>query len=213
MAFPLPQSIRTSLAILGATRAIVQRQEEARKMEETIARVVAIFQQSGTRWALIGAHAIGTLTQPRATADFDFVVEEPKLRGIVKALEQEFGELDAVDLGPALRLQALDVDLIRSATHPLFREALSHVRLVGDWNIPLPEVLMVLKFLAAVSPWRDRTKRMQDTVDLSTLFLAVGRDQLDADLLKKLAAQVYPGAERGFEALLDRIESGEPVTI
>lgn len=182
-------------------------------MEERIARVVAVFQELGARWALVGAHAIGTLTVPRATADFDFVVEDSKLRSILKALEREFGDLDPVDLGPAMRLRALDVDLIRSTTHSLFREALSHARPVEDWEIPVPEVLIVLKFLAAVSPWRERTKRMQDIVDLSTLFLAIGRDELDEDLIRGLAAQVYPGAESELEDLLGRIERGEPVTV
>lgn len=182
-------------------------------MEERIAKVVDIFQQVESRWALIGAHAIGTLTQPRATADFDFVVEESKLRAITKALEQTFGDLDVVDLGPAIRLRALDVDLIRSATHPLFREALSHVRLVGEWRIPVPEVLIVLKFLAAVSPWRDPSKRMIDVADLRTLYLTVGREELDEELVHRLAAQVYPGAADELEALFGRIERGEPVTI
>ena len=182
-------------------------------MEERIGRVVGVFQRLGTRWALVGAHAIGALTVPRATVDFDFVVEEPKLKAILKALEQELGDLDAVDLGPAMRLRALDVDLIRSTTHSLFREALSRARSLGDWKIPTPEVLMVLKFLAAVSPWRERTKRMQDVVDLSALFLAVGREGLDEELMTQLASQVYPGAESEFAALLERIERGEPVTI
>ena len=71
----LPKTIRTSLAILAATRAITRRQEEVQVMEERIARVVAIFQQVGCRWALVGAHAIGTLVEPRATTDFNFVVE------------------------------------------------------------------------------------------------------------------------------------------
>ncbi len=182
-------------------------------MEERIARVVSIFQRVGSRWALVGAHAIGTLTQPRATADFDFVVEGSKLKAILKALEEEFGDLDAVDLGPAMRLRALDVDLIRSTTHALFGEALSRVRPVADWNVPVPEVLVVLKFLAAVSPWRERTKRMQDIVDLTTLVTVLGREELDAALLNRLAAQVYPGGEEELEALLGRIERGEPITI
>ncbi|MCP4657236.1 MAG: hypothetical protein GY856_17645 [bacterium] len=182
-------------------------------MEDRIARVVAIFQQVGSRWALVGAHAIGTLAEPRATTGFDFVVEGSKLRAIIKALEEEFGDLDVVDLGPAIRLRTLDVDLIRSTTHSLFREALTQVRPVADWNVPVPEVMIVLKFLAAVSPWRERTKRMQDIVDLTVLVTAVGREELDGALLKGLAAQVYPGGEKELEALLGRIEQGEPITI
>lgn len=182
-------------------------------MEDRIARVVTVFQQVGSRWALVGAHAIGTLAEPRATADFDFVVEGSKLRAILKALEEEFGDLDAIDLGPAMRLRALDVDLIRSTTHSLFGEALDQVRPVADWKVPVPEVLVVLKFLAAVSPWRERTKRMQDIVDLTTLVTVVGREELDDALLSRLAAQIYPGGEDELAALLGRIERGDPITI
>ena len=182
-------------------------------MEDWISRVVAVFQQVGSRWALVGAHAIGILTEPRATAGFDFVVEGSKLSRILKALELEFGDLDAVDLGPAIRLGALDVDLIRSTNHSLFGEALAQVRPVGDWKIPVPEVLVVLKFLAAVSPWRERTKKMQDIVDLTTLVTVVGRDELEGALLNRLAAQIYPGGEKELEELLERIERGDPITI
>lgn len=182
-------------------------------MEAKIGRVVAVFEELAARWALVGAHAVGALTEPRATSDFDFVIEESKLKRVLGSLEKSFGELDAVDLGPALRLRALDVDLIRSTTHPLFQEALANVRPLGDWKIPAPENLIVLKFLSAVSTWRDRTKRMQDVVDLSALFLAVGRENLDGELMRRLAAQVYPRAEVEFENLLRRLESGEPIAI
>ncbi len=213
MAVALPKTVRTSLAILVATRTIVRRQEEAQIMEKRIARVVDTFQKVGSRWALVGAHAIGTLAEPRATKDFDFVVEGSKLRAITRALEEEFGDLDVVDLGPALRLRALDVDLILSTTHSLFGEALTRIRPIADWNIPVPEVLIVLKFLASVSPWRERTKRMQDMVDLTILVTTVGTDELDDDLLRNLSAQVYPGGDKELEALLGRIDRGDPITI
>ncbi len=182
-------------------------------MEDIIRRVVAVFEEVDVRWALIGAHAVGMLTEPRATSDVDFVVEEAKLRRLVAALEREFGELETRDLGPALRLRALDVDLVRSTTHPLFREALLQVRTVEGWNVPVPEMLMVLKFLAAVSPWRGIANRTHDVGDLRALYHAVGKDDLDGDLMQRLAAQVYPGAEAEFAQLLEKIERGEPIAI
>ncbi len=207
------------MQILRLQRSLTRRSDPqratdpSRTMEDIIRRVVAVFEEVDVRWALIGAHAVGILTEPRATSDVDFVVEESKLRRLLAALEREFGELDARDLGPALRLKAIDVDLVRSTTHPLFREALDQIRIVGDWNIPVPEMLMVLKFLAAVSPWRGIAKRTYDIGDLRTLFHAVGKDDLDADLMQRLAAQVYPGAEAEFEQLLGKIERGEPIAI
>ena len=116
-------------------------------------------------------------------------------------------------MGPALRLKALDVDLIRSSTHPLFRKALEHRRQEEGWWMPVPEVLVVLKFLSAVSPWRGRTKQMYDVADLRAVVLAVGLDQLDRDLMMDLATHVYPGAEKEFGELLGKIERGDPIAI
>jgi len=179
----------------------------------TIQRVLSVFEDVGARWVLVGAHAIGMFTEPRATVDFDFVIEESKLRSVVGALEEEFGELDVQDLGPALRLKTLDVYLIRSTTHPLFQEALHRVRFMETWRVPAPEVLIVLKFLSSVSPWRGLTKKTYDIADLRALFHAVGKDQLDLDLMTTLAARVYPGAEAEFEVLIGQIDRGEPITI
>ncbi len=209
----LPETVSTSLQILRASWEITRRSEEVPQLEERIARVVEVFSRSGASWTLVGAHAVGTLTQPRATVDFDFVIDESKLRLVLTNLDAEFGELEAIDLGPALKLRALDVDLIRSTTHPLFLEALTRVRTIGEWRLPVPEVLIVLKFLACVSPWRERTKRMYDAADMRALVLCVGMDALDGELMTRLSATVYPGAETEFMALLERIKRGEPLTI
>lgn len=112
----------------------------------------------------------------------------------------------------AIQLKAIDVDLIRSANHPLFAEALTLTRDVGEWKVPRTEVLIALKFLASVSPWRDRTKRRQDIVDLSLVFLAE-LETLDRNEIARLGALVYPGAEQELARLLDLIERGEPLTI
>lgn len=182
-------------------------------MENTVGRVVDVFDRLGVRWALVGAHAVGIFTEPRATVGFDFVVDAQKLKAVVVALERELGDLRTEDLGPALRLGALDVDLIRSSTHPLFREALEHVREVDRWNVPVAEVLIVLKFLSAVSPWRGSAKRTYDVGDLRALVQAVGPENLDRELMHRLASLVYPGAEAEFEDLFGRLERGEPISI
>lgn len=209
----VPKTVQSSLEILRASRALAPRDRDTETMEETVRRAVAVFERLGVTWALVGAHAIGMLTEPRATVDFDFVVEESSLKALVAALEAEFGDLEAFDMGPALRLGALSIDLIRSTTHPLFGEALRHTRDIEGWRVPRPEVLIVLKFLSAVNPWRGRTKKMYDVADLRAAFHAVGPQHLDRAFMAKLAAQVYPGAEREFAALLDKLERGEPVSV
>jgi hypothetical protein len=181
--------------------------------EATITRVVEVFEGVGAKWALVGAHAVGLLTTPRATADFDFIVEERKLRAVLDELGRVLGELDARDIGAAVRLFAIDVDLIRSTNHPLFKEALTRTERVGDWNVPRPEVLIVLKYLSAISPWRSAEKKAYDIGDLRSIYRAVGRERLDLGLMTRLSGLVYPGAERGFEALLERVDAGEPVEV
>lgn len=180
--------------------------------EADIARVIQVFEDQRADWVLVGAHAIGLLTEPRATADFDFIVQGTKLDRVMRELAAVFGDLDEHDIGAAVQLKAIDVDLIRSTNHRLFQLALDQARTVGAWKVPRTEVLVVLKFLAAVNPWRDRTKRRQDIVDVAAIYQAAADDIHRADMLE-LAALVYPGAERQFGELLDTIDRGDPITI
>ncbi len=183
-------------------------------MSETdVLRVIKAFEARGAKWALVGAHAVGHLTEPRATVDFDFIVEARKLKSVLDQLEHEFGDLDMQDIGAGVRLRTIDVDLIRSDNHALFREALDQAQLVGEWRIPPPEVVIALKFLSAVNPWRNRDKRVQDMSDLQSIYHAAGPEDLDRDSMKRLAGLVYPGAEREFEALLHRIDRGDPISV
>jgi hypothetical protein len=139
-------------------------------------------------------------------------VEGAKLPAVVRGLAKEFGELDEADIGAAIQLKAIDIDLIRSTNHPLFQAALEQTRTVGDWKVPRTEVLVVLKFLAAVSPVRNRRKRRQDVTDLSYVYESAG-DDLDRALMIELSKLVYPGAEREFGELLDKIDRDEPISI
>jgi hypothetical protein len=213
----IPAPIRRSMQILATHRALFGTRGRARAAmsELDISRVVAVFESNRTAWALVGAHAIGLLTEPRATADFDFIVESVKLDAIVRDLTTAFGELGAQDIGAAIQLTAIDIDLIRlirSANHPLFLEALREVRTVGEWKVPRTEILIALKFLAAVSPWRDRIKRGRDVLDIAALCLTQGA-KIDREETIRLGGMAYPGAERELRALLDKIDRGEPLSI
>jgi hypothetical protein len=203
------------MQILATHRALFGARGKARTMlsEQDISRVVAVFEANRAAWALVGAHAVGILTEPRATADFDFIVETRKLDAIVRDLSGAFGELDAREIGAAVQLTAIDIDLIRSTNHALFQEALREVRTVGDWKLPRTEVLIALKFLAAISPWRDRVRKTRDMSDIAALYLAGGVPPLDREETIRLGGLAYPGAERELRALLDRIDRGDPLSI
>lgn len=215
MTVAFPKSVERSLAISCAAPGGGSGSSGSRdgSLGETIGRVVQALEDSRVSWVLVGAHAVGIYTEPRATADFDFVVEARELPRVLDLLEKRLGDLGRDDRGPSVQLRNLDVDLIRSNTHSLFQEALRHTRQDGEWRVPVPEVLMALKFLSAVSPWRGAAKRTYDIGDLRALYQAVGGDNLDRELLMRLAATVYPGAETEFEAILGRIERGEPLSI
>jgi hypothetical protein len=180
--------------------------------EAEIVRVIEVFRARRVRWALVGAHAIGLVTEPRATADFDFIVDGAKLEAVVGDLTEAFGELDARDIGAAIQLKAIDVDLIRSTNHPLFEAALKRQRTIGEWRVPRTEVLIALKFLAAVSPVRNRDRRRQDATDIAFVYHAT-RDQLDRALMVELSKLVYPGAEAEFRELLGKLDRDEPISI
>jgi hypothetical protein len=204
------------MRILATHRALFGRSplggRGARTMSETdISRVVEVFETNGVRWALVGAHAIALLTEPRATVDFDFIIEGARLGSVLRDLEVAFGGLDENDIGAAVQLRAIDVDLIRSTNHPLFQVALDELRAIGEWRVPRTEVVIVLKFLAAVSPWRHQRKRRQDVLDIS--FVCERAGSLDRGWMIELSKLVYPGADNEFRELLEKLDRGDPLTI
>jgi hypothetical protein len=209
----IPEPIRESLDILALSRWIRGEPMNADAMQERIATVVRVFGEVGAKWAVVGAQAINVYVEPRATKDVDFVVESRKLDQVVERLREVFGDLGEDDIDAAVRLLAIDVDLIRSKQHPLMEEALERSTDRAGWTVPPPEVLIVLKFMSAVSPWRRRDRRVQDAADLIRLVDGLGTDALDTGLMIDLSRSVYPGAEKEFEALLGKIERGEPIAV
>jgi hypothetical protein len=180
-------------------------------MESIYRRVVDVFDRLGVRWTLIGAHAVNAYVRPRATVDVDFVVDARKLKRLVAELVREFGAVETTDIGAALRVTTLSIDLIRSDNHPLFRAALDRGEDHGGVRVPPPKLLVALKFLAAVSPWRRPAEKKQDAADLINVYQAAG-DEFDRDAALGYAATVYPGAERKLQRMLDRVDAGEDIS-
>jgi len=181
-------------------------------MEETYRRVIRTLDHLGVKWSLVGAHAINTYTRPRATEDIDLIVDAKRMKQVLAALEEEFGELHTVDVGAAIRVTELSVDLIRSDNHPLFWEALQQGRVRQGVRIPPAEILIALKFLAAVSPWRRPAERKQDAADLIGVYQAAG-SELDIDAVLGHASRIYPGAEKELAKVFERIDRGEDVSL
>lgn len=185
---------------------------EGPDLEETYRRVIDVLARVGAKWTVVGAHAVNLYVEPRATVDIDLVVDARRMKPILQALEEEFGALQTVEIGAAVRFPSLSVDLIRGDNHPLFRAALDEAHERQGVRVPAVELLLVLKFLAAASPWRDVADRKQDVADLIRLYRAAGTE-LDRSAALRYASQVYPRAELELEAILDRIDRGEDVSL
>jgi DNA-binding NarL/FixJ family response regulator len=178
---------------------------QAGHQEETLGHVIRTLDDLGVKWSLVGAHAVSAYTRPRPTEDIDLVVDARRLQQVLAALEEAFGALNTVDVGAAVRVTELSVNLIRSDNHPLFREALAQGEVRQGVRVPPAELLVALKFLAAVSPWRRPAERKQDAADLIGIYHAAG-SELDIDCVLGHASRVYPGAEKKLAEVFARIE-------
>lgn len=214
----LPAGIVESLRILKAQRALSDRfhgrppASEAPSMEETLERAVRALERTGVPWVLVGGHAVNLYVRPRATVDFDFVVDGRRLKTVVEALRAEFGPLTERSLGPAVRLEEVAIDLIRSDSHAVFRRALERAVERDGLRVVPPEVLVALKYHAAIGIWRDPEDRKLDASDLIRIYRALG-DDFDREAAIELAGTAYPGADKEFRDLLDRIDRGEKLEI
>lgn len=209
MAEPHPRMAQ-AFAILRFQNALAAR--EGRDLEETYRRVIDVLARVGARWTIVGAHAVNLYVEPRATVDIDLVVDGRQMKPILAALEEELGPLQTTDIGAALRITNLSVDLIRGDNHPLFRAALDDAEDHQGVRVPPAELLLVLKFLAATSPWRDVADRKQDVADLIRLYRAAGAD-FDREVALRYGSRVYPRAEVELAAILDGIDRGEDVSV
>lgn len=181
-------------------------------MEDIYRRTISVMDRLGVKWTLVGAHAVNAYSRARATVDIDFVVEAKMMNRVLAALKAEFGDATTTDMGAAIRVTNLAIDLIRSDNHPLFRAALDAAEDRAGARVPPPELLVALKFLAIVSPWRKLADRKQDAADLINVYQSAG-DDFDRDAAIDYGKTVYPGAERELAELLDGVDAGIDVPI
>jgi len=181
-------------------------------MEENVQRIVRVLRSTGVAWAVIGAHAVDLYTRPRATEDLDIVVDARRLKTVLAALHAEYGDIEVTDIGPALRLPAISLDIIRSDMQPVFHKAVHLAVDHGGLPVAPAELLVVLKYLAAISPWRSPEDRQQDASDLIRLVRTLG-EALDRETVLQHAQGVFPGAQAELAALLQRIDRGETIVL
>ncbi len=181
-------------------------------MEDNLRRTIAVFERAGASWVVVGAEALNIYVRARATEDVDIVVAGGRFAHVLEEMRREFKTPQEVDISAAVRFPGIGIDLVRSTTHALFRIALDRAVAKGPVRVPPAEVLLALKFLSCISPWRADVDRKQDALDLIRLYQTVA-PHLDRAEATCLAGLAYPGAEREFTALLDKIDRGEEVNI
>ncbi|MBI4600580.1 MAG: nucleotidyl transferase AbiEii/AbiGii toxin family protein, partial [Planctomycetes bacterium] len=178
------------------------------------------LEAAGVDWVLVGAAAVNHyLKRPRATLDVDVVVREKDLRKakrVLKAACPDLRETESSPLGPPegtvvnfhgtlspdpMRLEA---DVIKSQSHELFGVALDRKVVAGGVKVATVEVLLALKYLAAVSPWRRPGDKHQDVADFIKAFKD-NRDRIDRALLLDLAFRADEGAREDFPRFLDSV--------
>lgn len=208
MPFALVRSLR-----IARTRSAWSRAEKNAPMQETIHRIVQVLDRLGVQWCLIGAHAVGEYTVPRATEDVDLLIDDRRMPKILSELETQLGDLDADDIGPAVRLRVAAVDLVRASSNAVFRATLKDAVTIGQWRFPAREALIVMKFMAATSPFRGLDRRRQDMVDLIALYRSVDPGDLDRARLTELASTIHTGAAEELLELLAKVDADEPILI
>lgn len=179
---------------------------------EVLRKLLDILAAVKARWVLVGGTAISYFTEPRVTLDTDLIVESTKLRSVIARAKRAFPEAKIEEFEAVLRIKPYDIDLIRSAGHPLYTKAIEERRLREGMYLPPVEVYVALKFLSSKSVLRARMRRLQDLTDLGSVY-EKHRPSLDRRWLLSLCALAYPGARKDAEALLEAIDKDQPITL
>ena len=103
----------------------------------------------------------------------------------------------------------LELNVIKSQSHPLFELALDHRVLVDGVPVPRIEALLALKYFSAVSG-RGEGDKHQDISDFIKAFKD-NQPRIDRALLVDLASKAHKNARKEFEVFLAAVEAGRPI--
>jgi hypothetical protein len=183
-------------------------------------QVIAILNQEGIQFMLVGAHGLGGWTQkPRATEDVDVLVAARHQKKAVRVLLVAFPHLEAVDFEVVTRLRdrktrAVAIDVLKP-NQPLFRVGLKHTQVVsaGDqaYKIPTLEFALAMKFASMISLNRQDPDKYQDAADFARMVLA--NAEINADKLAELGDLVYPEGGKELLEKVRQVRAGEKLNL
>jgi hypothetical protein len=124
-----------------------------------------------------------------------------------------FPFLSARDRGGVIGLEKDKVEVIDviKPDEPLYNSVFSNAVETGGYEVPTLEMMVVLKYAAMVSPFRDASDKAQDFADLKRVVL--NNAGLDIEKVKKLAAVVCKDAPAEAERYILDIRAGRPIAI
>ncbi len=165
--------------------------------------VSKILTQSGIRSVMIGGLVVGCHSgRPRATQDIDVIVdvlEIPKsvidqLGALVgsKKLEKHPSFLSFVKKTALGDREVLDIITSKAGSYGMVFDNCVTLSISGnDIYIPSVEMMVVLKYTAAVNPIRQRAKQTQDWADIYAILDA--NPKISVYTVSYLADLVVPG--------------------
>ncbi|WP_160148116.1 hypothetical protein [Rubripirellula obstinata] len=190
--------------------------------------VIDCLRAAGVKdWVLMGLHGyVGYLPMPRATQDVDVMVPYSQKQKAKKAIATQWPMLTIVELSQVIRFldpEDLDHD---GKPQPVidimlpwspFQETILKECVIEDEETgsryPNIEAAIVSKYAPLVSPYRTIEKKEQDSSDLRKIVKGSPAEDLDHDLIHRLADQVWEG---GGDELLHFIQlalDGKPFPI
>jgi hypothetical protein len=154
------------------------------------------------RVVVIGGVVVGCHTgRPRATQDIDVIVDKmptpaalKKVGALVDArtMERHPSFLSFIVSSVVGDREVVDIITSKSGSYGM---ALRHTIdfTIGDAQIsvPTPEMMIILKYTAAVNPIRSKAKQMQDWADLLAIYEA--NPGISVSYLEKQADSIVPG--------------------
>jgi hypothetical protein len=183
--------------------------------KKVLADITAILHEGGIKYALIGGLVVRLYGRERATVDVDLLVPRRSLDHLAGALTRRRYTVErSEDMLRASRRGVAVADLfVREAT-PVLRAASAVTRtslLLGlQVAVARRGALVALKFNAAVSPTRLGPDRFQDIADIASV-IARGFSAKDEALAKRIAANIYPGADDELATMISDMRAGRAV--
>lgn len=184
----------------------------------TPGQVIAVLNQAGVRFVLMGAHGVGGwMGEPRSTQDVDVLVPKSEHRKAIQALHQGFDTFTIQDTPVVTRfidpgIGKVVIDVMKPSA-PILRATFRNtVRVEDSHDVPNLEMALAAKFAAMVSPNRDDRKKHLDVAD----FIDIVRTNSKAIKRTKLRGfgdKVYPGGGKELLQMVDDVIARKPFQV